>query len=243
MHSGVVGYRAILISSYSGVSGESFASLVREQLDVTKDSFIYVPTAKFAPDASSTRSKGEQRRRARYDAKQKMALLVEELSLKDPVMLELDSPTMTPDTLREALANAQLIFVDGGNTFYLQKYVLQLNFWGAARASLSNGGVYVGQSAGGIIAGQSIRTAFWKGWDDPKAAGIEWTDENLRGAGIADFSVFMHHEAQYEELVANRRGELGHGLQTLTNNEAFLLRSGQPITKFRVKEGIVTNCN
>ena len=38
------------------------------------------------------------------------------------------------------------------------------------------GGLYVGASAGAIVAGRSIRTAEWKGWDDPSIAGddYEW---------------------------------------------------------------------
>jgi peptidase E len=41
---------------------------------------------------------------------------------------------------------------------------------------VSAGCLYVGASAGAIVAGRSIETALWKGWDDPSVAGedFEW---------------------------------------------------------------------
>ena len=38
------------------------------------------------------------------------------------------------------------------------------------------GCLYIGASAGAIVAGKSIETALWKGWDDPAVAGddFEW---------------------------------------------------------------------
>ena len=38
----------------------------------------------------------------------------------------------------------------------------------------SSGCLYVGASAGAIVAGKSIETALWKGWDDPGVAGDDF---------------------------------------------------------------------
>ena len=51
------------------------------------------------------------------------------------------------------------------------------------------GAVYVGQSAGAVVAGATIRTAFWKGWDDPNAAPQDADRVRERGgrpAGLDD---------------------------------------------------------
>jgi len=74
--------------------------------------------------------------------------------------------------------------------------------------------LYVGQSAGAIIAGSSIQTALWKGWDDPTAGGsladVEWTDAKLRSLGLVpDRLFFPHFEPEWAETVDKRTAELG----------------------------------
>ena len=79
------------------------------------------------------------------------------------------------------------------------------------------GALYVGQSAGSIVAGTSVSTAFWKGWDDPAAApDTDWTDpENLVGMSLVDRSFFPHYNASYAGLVEERRSSLGHPVECL----------------------------
>ena len=50
---------------------------------------VYVPTAAYCLDPKSTRPLGDQRRRARYDAKKKAALLAESFAAKEFSLLEL----------------------------------------------------------------------------------------------------------------------------------------------------------
>ena len=118
------------ISSLSGLMSNSdeFArfksSLVNWRTtkveEETNKDLLYVPTAMYAPNPVSTRTPGEIRRRARYDAKQKMNLLAKVLPCfsGEPRMLELDAPNMTEQTIRDALSTAAYVYVDGGNTFY-----------------------------------------------------------------------------------------------------------------------------
>ena len=45
------------------------------------------------------------------------------------------------------------------------------------RSRVAAGALYVGCSAGAIVAGRSAATALWKGWDDPAAASAtDWSD-------------------------------------------------------------------
>ena len=81
-------------------------------------------------------------------------------------------------------------------------------FWHTAMPALLGGCVYVGASAGGIVAGRSIKTAFWKGWDDPMLGGEEYRDleknkDNLFGADLCrGDSFFMHYEpSKHDELL------------------------------------------
>ena len=37
------------------------------------------------------------------------------------------------------MSSASIIYVDGGNTFYLQKYIIQTSFWNAVQPFLDKG--------------------------------------------------------------------------------------------------------
>ena len=218
-------YNLFYISSFSSVVGPSFKKLIGGSLNSSRSKFVYIPTAGYAFDPSSPRSKGEQRRRSRYDARQKMGLIASQLSLSESLLLELDAPTMTPSLLLNSLDDAKLIYVDGGNTFYLQKYILQTGFWESVKSALGSGAVYIGASAGAIVAGRSIETAYWKGWDNPAAAeGMVWTQQSLEGSNLSGrgVSYFMHHDpALHSDLLAEKIPSLGHPVETVANNEVL----------------------
>lgn len=222
-------HRALFLSSFSRVASEKFASLVLSMTRTDLDELIYIPTAAYTYDPTSPRSRGEQRRRARYDAKQKMNLIAASLSVSRSILLELDAANCSPSLLREKLAPAKVIYVDGGNTFYLQKHILGTSFWETAKTALTEGSLYIGSSAGAIVAGRSIKTAFWKGWDDPGVAeDVVWGEDTLRGAGLSDFSVFPHYEAStHDELIAERRGELGHQVMAIANHQVLVCHPGE----------------
>lgn len=239
--SSIIGCKALFISSFSSVIGEGFRNLVQEQLSESSvKKLVYVPTASYVFDPSSPRSKGDQRRRARYDAKQKMSYLLSELQLSDSVLLELDSPTVTSSTVKNTLKDAAVLYVDGGNTFYLQKHVRESQLWGALEERGSDC-LYIGASAGAIIAGKSISTAFWKGWDDPAAAtDMSWDSSTLSGAGMVGHSFFMHHDEQFESLVRDRSLDLDHTVLTVGNDQVIVRSTLGELKKFYVAGPLLT---
>ena len=171
----------------------------------------YIGTALAAPSLDSNRSLGEQRRRARYDAKQKMKEIQDALDLHggEPCLLELDKDGgISPDEIRESIERCSVLYVDGGNTFYLQKMMRDTNFFEIAAPALRRGHAkaYFGASAGSIVAGASIKTALFKGWDDPRAGGAiphdyVWNEETYRGADLSSSSlcIFPHFDADHPE--------------------------------------------
>eukprot|EP00931_Biecheleriopsis_adriatica_P003908 TRINITY_DN105657_c0_g1_i1.p1 TRINITY_DN105657_c0_g1~~TRINITY_DN105657_c0_g1_i1.p1 ORF type:complete len:282 (-),score=57.44 TRINITY_DN105657_c0_g1_i1:32-877(-) len=131
--------------------------------------------------------------------------------------------------LEERVSEASMLIVSGGNTFYLQAAVLGSGFSRiAARHAGELGLPYVGQSAGGIVAGRTVHTAFWKGWDDPMAApGFDFRDHDLaRGMDLLDGrAIFPHYnKAMHADLLAKRRRELEwpKRLVALADDEALV---------------------
>jgi peptidase E len=228
----------VFISSFSSIFNPTFRDIVLglSNSNQEKKSFVYIPTATYAFDKNSPKPRGEQRRRARYDARQKMALLSESFNCPNNIeykMLELDDPKLNQMQLKSAIDSAGVIYVDGGNTFFLQKHIIKSKFWDAVKPHLeSNQCVYIGSSAGAIVAGKSIETAHWKGWDDPSVATdgddlFQWTEANLEGGKLVpNESFFMHYdEDQHAELVAARKGDIegeDHKVNLIPNDFAKL---------------------
>mmetsp|Transcript_27808 Transcript_27808/g.65347 ORF Transcript_27808/g.65347 Transcript_27808/m.65347 type:complete len:228 (-) Transcript_27808:1792-2475(-) len=122
--------------------------------------------------------------------------------------------------------NPHLIYVQGGNTFWLH-HCLEKGDWakdiidacccsdsGEENSSSppSFPAVYVGVSAGAILAGESMQTACWKAWDDPsvvpgKETYGDWTDS--RGLGTAGrTSFFPHMTEEWRDLTERKTKEL-----------------------------------
>lgn len=114
----------------------------------------------------------------------------------------------------------------GGNTFFLLQHMRASGLDRLVRSRVDAGALYVGCSAGAIVAGRSVATATWKGWDDPTAAAdTDWSDAAcMRGLGLAArCSFFPHYADEWAELVRSRRGDLDHQLVCLEDfGEAFV---------------------
>ncbi|KAL7480304.1 hypothetical protein ACHAW6_005998 [Cyclotella cf. meneghiniana] len=198
---------------------------------------LYIPTAMYALNPQSSNTPGKQRQRARADGKKRrdqiMNLLDELLngiigaqsakmnvcaitldlddgSLKQPEGFR--NPAFIPKDDKIALSewNPHIIYVEGGNTFWLQHCIEKGNYSTLLKEACTgpNGSVYCGKSAGAIVAGKSIETATWKGWDDPSVVpGRESYDRWIGCAGlgfVGDESFFPHYGNQWRDLVKEK---------------------------------------
>lgn len=94
----------------------------------------------------------------------------------------------------ETFAPFDVIYMYGGNTFYLMHYINQSGFKRHARQILQNK-LYVGVSAGSIVAGPDMSLADWKGGDKND---IGLTDTS--GLGLINFTIQPHWKGQtFEE--------------------------------------------
>ena len=130
--------------------------------------------------------------------------------------VELAAAEVAAEALDRALDGTVAVLVGGGNTFYLASTLRRAGLGAALRKAVTQKNlVYIGQSAGAIVAGASIATALWKGWDALDfGAGTGWTE--ARGAfgglallGSSRLSMFPHFETErWGALVAARAPEL-----------------------------------
>ena len=107
----------------------------------------------------------------------------EELGFKIQIF---DIKDKTEDEIRNKLSKVDIIFVSGGNTFYLLEKVKQSGFDKVLRELKNTDKIYIGSSAGSIIAGPNIEPI--KSFDDPSAANLDSYD----AIGLVDFVVLPH---------------------------------------------------
>ena len=206
---------------------------------------LYIPTAMYALNPQSSNTPGKQRQRARADGKKRRTQLIDCLrtlfpnsnlrilattldlddgSLKQPVGS--DDSSMFPEGDKAALStwSPHVVYVEGGNTFWLRHCIDKGGYCPLIQELCTgpNGAVYLGKSAGAIVAGSSVATATWKGWDDPSVVpGKETYDDWLECKGFqfaGTSSFFPHMDDQWEDLVKEKTKSVD-GLYCLREEE------------------------
>ena len=111
---------------------------------------------------------------------------------------ELDLERSQPAETADALERVDVIVVTGGDPFHLLRCARRSGFGPAARSALERGAVYVGQSAGAIVAGPDLRPVVLTSPFAPEGG------EDLAGLGLTDV-VVLPHEDRPGRAERNRR--------------------------------------
>mmetsp|Transcript_7580 Transcript_7580/g.15406 ORF Transcript_7580/g.15406 Transcript_7580/m.15406 type:complete len:217 (+) Transcript_7580:201-851(+) len=130
----------------------------------------------------------------------------------------------TPEQVSKALVDVGVIYAECGNTFFLQYHMQRSGFATRVQPLVEAGEVvYVGSSAGSIVAGPTAGIALWKGWDDPSVVPYG-NPPDYSGLFLTDgVSIFPHYSEQWEALVVNKRKMIDHQLVTLSDYQAYLI--------------------
>ncbi|HEY1041314.1 MAG TPA: Type 1 glutamine amidotransferase-like domain-containing protein [Candidatus Paceibacterota bacterium] len=181
----------------------------KENVSVTPGMKVaFIPTAS---DTYETKPWVDNDRQALIN----LGLDVEDLDIKDK----------NQDELYDFLKNKDIIFVAGGNTFYLLYYVKQSGFYGALSKLLDEGKIYIGSSAGSVLVGPNIEPV--KTMDDPQdAPELKY----FEGLGLIDMVLLPHYgkekyEQQYQDIIKEWSDKFK--LQLLKDDEVILVKDGE----------------
>ena len=121
--------------------------------------------------------------------------------------------------MEEDLKNVDVIYVSGGNSFYLLEKAKESGFESVVKDLLSKGKKYIGTSAGSIIAGPDIYPAYYL-----DAAEEAKNLKNYKGISLVDFTVLPHWGSKhFKDRYLNQRLEhaykLGYKLILLNDNQ------------------------
>jgi len=119
--------------------------------------------------------------------------------------------------IKAALLGTDVVFVAGGNTFYLMQKAKESGFDKVVKTLIRKGTVYVGSSAGAVIAGPSIEHV--KSLDDASRAPEL---ESFAGLGLVDFLVLPHYgKRPYRQAFVKIEKDYGKSLTVkLTDSQA-----------------------
>jgi len=135
---------------------------------------------------------------------------------------EFDIDAKTENQVFKLLELKDIIYVEGGNTFYLLKAMRECNFERVLRKLLKLGKVYIGVSAGSMVAGKTIQTANWKE-QDRNVVGLK----NLKGLNLVPFDIFVHYQPEHAEIIKQQMPnskKRARDLKILTDEQAILVQ-------------------
>lgn len=133
---------------------------------------------------------------------------------------EVDLDETKEGDLRKVLEKAELVYVEGGNTFYLLKAIRESGFEKIIKELLPKGLIYMGASAGAYVACPTIEMAAWEHQDKYDHYGV--TD--LTAMNLVPFLVTVHYTPEYRELLKEKISAARYPVRILSDDQAFLVR-------------------
>lgn len=134
---------------------------------------------------------------------------------------ELDLKEENKESLDNKLENFDVIFVEGGNTFYLLKYMRESGFDKVLKSFLDKGVIYLGVSAGTMVAGLNIESGNWK-YMDKNIVDLK----NLTGLKLVPFVFSVHIDESNIGAIKECAGKADYPVIALTDKQALLVDGG-----------------
>ena len=134
---------------------------------------------------------------------------------------EFDIVGKSEEELKKALSSSDILYIEGGNTFYLLKAVHDTGFEKIIKEAIKNGLVYWGVSAGAYIACPSIIMATWSDRFD-RCGVTDWIAMNL-----VPFLIKAHYTPDMLDALKEKSKDLQFPLHVLNDEQAVLVKDGE----------------
>lgn len=139
---------------------------------------------------------------------------IEEIGMK---IMEVDLKKENRVSLKEKLSKCGVVYVNGGNTFYLLEWIRKSGFDEVIKEFIEQGKIYVGVSAGSIIPGPNIEIAGWEGGD---ANIIKLSD--LTGLALVNFAISPHFIESDRQELEKMSKTVNYPIVALNNSQAVM---------------------
>lgn len=137
---------------------------------------------------------------------------------------ELDIEGKNTNDLKRELSNFNVIYVQGGNTFYLLREVRRSGFDRVVKRLIDKGVIYIGVSAGSYIACPTIEMSTWnKTLQNRDRFGLQ----NLEAMGLVPFLLSVHYNREkYRDGLKEGIENSKYSVKILTDDQALLIEDG-----------------
>jgi dipeptidase E len=136
-------------------------------------------------------------------------------------MEDFDLKNKTEDEVRKKLSEFDIVFVAGGNTFYLLDEVKKSGFDKVIKEFIRAGKIYIGSSAGSYILCPTIEAS---GWKKSGRNIVNLTD--LSALNLVDFIVVAHYTDEWKKAVENGKKTTKYNVIALTDDQ-FIVSDGE----------------
>ncbi len=123
------------------------------------------------------------------------------------------------DLLAEDFDWFDIVFLSGGNTFYLMKQIRNSGFETAMPKMLDEGVIYMSSSAGSIAAGSTTVTSNWKNPDRRPITRPKYT----QGLGYVPFAITPHLDDGNRRTIEELAGTVDFPVAALTDEQSILV--------------------
>ncbi|MBI4008796.1 Type 1 glutamine amidotransferase-like domain-containing protein [Candidatus Roizmanbacteria bacterium] len=133
---------------------------------------------------------------------------------------DLDIRNKNKEELGEIVRDKDIILVNGGNTFFLLKWMRKSGFDSIVRKHIKKGKLYIGISAGSYIACPTIEQGLWnQKFRDIKTFGMK----NLRGLNLVPFWIVAHFEEKWRKDIEIAAKRTKYPIIALNDTQAVLI--------------------
>ncbi|MCX6732665.1 MAG: Type 1 glutamine amidotransferase-like domain-containing protein [Candidatus Roizmanbacteria bacterium] len=137
-------------------------------------------------------------------------------------MIDVDIKNKTKEQLTTDLKDIDVIFVSGGNTYYLLEKAQESGFLEIVNTLIEKGVIYVGSSAGSALACKTIE--YIEDFDDKSITSLH----SFNGFGSSNKLIMPHYGEQkyqhkFDDIMKRWRGK-GYEVVPLRNDQVYIIQ-------------------
>lgn len=116
--------------------------------------------------------------------------------------------------------NFDVLYICGGNTFYILDRLRKTKIAELIKDLVKLGSIYIGVSAGSIIAGKSIEIAGWGSEADTNEINLK----DLTGFNFTDIAIFPHYHTKLKKEIEDFREMVDYPVKELKNKQGIIIK-------------------
>jgi len=136
---------------------------------------------------------------------------------------EVDLDGKTPAELSRILSDKDIVFMEGGNAFYLMNSIRQSGFERVLKEHLQKGLIYMSACAGTQVATPMLALANWRHKDYYSSFGVD----DHTAMALVPFLIVGHYNSEQKDLVDEMISGITYPVRTLTDRQAIYVVDGE----------------